>query len=179
MKITVGSKNQTKIRSVKDAIDAYLHLFPGAEVVGVDVQVELFGHPKNIQETVNGAISRAKEAFIDCEYSFGLEGGLIEVPESKSGYMETSACAIYDGKNIYLGLSPAFEYPKEVLAYILDGKGDASKAFKDLGLTHHEKLGAEAGGITGFLSNGKMPREDFSRYGIIMALIQLEKPELY
>jgi inosine/xanthosine triphosphatase len=179
MKITVGSKNKTKIQSVIDAVMLYPDIFVNPEIIGVDIQVELFGHPKNIKETIEGAIKRAKDAFVNCDYSFGLESGLMEVPYSKTGYMETAACAIFNGKNIYLGLSPSFEWPKEVLKYILDGKGDASEAFKQLGFTKSDKLGAEDGGIIGFLTKGKMPREDYTKYGIIMAITQLEQPHLY
>lgn len=179
MKINVGSKNITKVTAVRDAITLYPNLFKDAEVEGVDVKVELFGHPKNLKETIEGAVERAKQAFINCNYSFGLEGGLMEVPFSKSGFMEVGACAIYDGKNFSLGLSPAFEWPKEVTKLIISGKADASQAFYQLGLTHHEKLGAVEGGIIGFLTEGKLTREDFTKYSIIMALVHLEKPELY
>ena len=177
MKINVGSKNQTKVTAVKEAVALYPSLFPNPEVIGVDIDVELYGHPKNIEETVNGAIERAKKAFTNCDYSFGLEGGLLEVPLSKTGYMEVGVCAIYDGKNFHLGLSPAFEWPKSVTDLILSGKADASQAFKQLGLTTDEKLGAAKGGIIGFLTEGRLTREDFTRYSIIMALIHLEHPE--
>lgn len=177
MKINVGSKNQTKITAVKEAVALYLKLFPNPEVTGIEVEVELYGHPKNIKETVEGAIERAKKAFINCDYSFGLEGGLIEVPFTKTGYMETGVCAIYDGKNFHLGLAPSFEWPKEVTELIKSGKADASQAFKQLGLTNDEKLGAAKGGITGFLTEGRLTREDSLRDSIIMALIHLEHPE--
>src|SRR5258708_21465293 len=137
VRIHAGSKNQTKVSAVKDAVKLYPNLFPTPEVFGIDVDIALFGHPKNIKETVEGAIERAKKAFADCDYSFGLEGGLMEVPLSKIGFMEVGVCAVYDGKNIYLGLSPAFEWPKRVTDLILSDKADASQAFKHLGLTHH------------------------------------------
>ncbi len=112
MKINLGSKNITKVAGLRDAVAMYPNLFPNAEVIGVEVQIEEFGHPKNLEETVQGAIERAKQAFTGgCTYSVGLEGGLIEVPHTKSGYMEVGACAIYDGKDVALGLSPAFEWP--------------------------------------------------------------------
>ena len=179
MIINVGSKNQTKINAVKEAVELYPNLFSGAEVVGVDSGTGLFDHPKNIGESVEGAIARAKNSFKDCEYSFGLEGGLIEVPHTKTGYMEVGACAIYDGKDIYLGLSPAFEWPIKVNEMIIKGEADASQAFYKLGLTEHEKLGAMPGGIVGYLTDGKITRENFTKYSIIMALVQLERPELY
>jgi len=179
MKIGVGSKNKTKIAAVRDAVTLYPNLFPEAEVIGMDVAVEEFGHPKNIAETISGAVSRAKRAFDGCDYGFGLEGGLIEVPQTVSGHMETGACAIYDGTNVYLGLAPSFEWPKNVTEMILRGEADASQAFKKLGLTEHEKLGAMDGGIIGMLTNSRLPREDFSRFSILMALIHLEKAEMY
>ena len=179
MRVYVGSKNKTKVQAVHDALLLYPTLFTNPEIIGIDVEIELFGHPKSLKETVAGARERAKKAFGDCDYSFGLEGGLIKVPYSKTGYMEVNACAIYDGKNFHLGLSPAYEWPREVTKLILSGKADASQAFKQLGYTKHEKLGAMDGGISGVLTNGRLTREDFIKYSIIPALIHLEKPEFY
>jgi inosine/xanthosine triphosphatase len=179
MKINVGSKNPVKIAAVRDAVGLYLELFPDAEIFGVEVNNELFGHPKNLKETVEGAVDRAKKAFVDCSYSFGLEGGLLEVPLTKTGHMEVGVCAVYDGKNVCLGLSPAFEWPKEVARLILSGKADGSQAFKRLGLTEHEKIGAVEGGIVGFLTKGRLTREEQTKQSIITALIQLERPKMY
>jgi inosine/xanthosine triphosphatase len=179
MKIYVGSKNNIKIKAVENAVLQYPKLFPEPLVVGVDVNVPLFGHPKTLQKTVQGAITRAKNAFTDCDYSFGLEGGLMEVPYTTTGFMEVGVCAMYDGKKIFLGLSPAYEWPKKVTNLILSGKADGSQAFKQLGFTHHEKLGTVKGGIIGVLTDNKLTREAFTEYSIIMALIQLDKPEMY
>lgn len=176
MIIHVGSTNITKIQAVRDTLVLYPKLFPNPIIKGIDVDVPLYGHPKNIQETTDGAIDRAKKAFKDGNYSIGLEGGLMAVPETRTGYMETNACTIYDGKEIYLGLGPAFEWPKKVTELILKGEADASLAFKQLGLTEHEKLGAQKGGSTGPLTNNRITREDFMKYSIIMALIHLENP---
>ncbi len=179
MKINVGSKNKVKVQAVKDAIALYPNIFIQPEIIGVDVNVELFGHPKNLKETIEGAKKRAQEAFADCYISVGLEGGLMEVPHSRTGFMEVNACAIYDGKNFHLGLSPAFEWPTQVLEKILSGQADASQAFKQLGYTPHEKLGNEPGGIIGYLTGSRMTREEQTKYSIVMALIQFERPELY
>ena len=179
MKIHIGSKNPTKIQAVKDALVLYPYLFPKPEFFGVDIDVELFGHPKSLEETVEGAIDRAKKAFQNCDFSFGLEGGLMAVPHTNSGYMEVGACAIYDGKEMYLGLSPAFEWPKNVTDLIIQNKADASQALKQVGFTNHEKLGAVKGGAIGRLTDYKMTREDFTKYSIMMALVRLDKKEIY
>jgi inosine/xanthosine triphosphatase len=178
IKIKVGTLNPVKLTAVREALQLYPKLFPALELSGMDINSGKFGHPKNIEETVAGAIARAKAAFQECDYSIGLEGGLIEVPHSFSGYMETSVCAIYDGKQFYLGLGPAFEWPKQVTAKILKGEADASMAFKQLGLTKEEKLGAVSGGINGFLTAGRLPREESLKDSVIMAMIYLERPEL-
>lgn len=125
MKIHVGSRNQTKTQAVVDAVSLYPQLFPNPRITAIEVSLDLYGHPKNLKETIKGAVARAKEAFTDCDYSFGLEGGLMEVPFSSSGFMETSVCALWDGKEIYLGLGPAFEWPKAVVKMVLSGKADA------------------------------------------------------
>jgi len=179
MKINIGSKNEVKMTAIKETILMYPKLFSNPKISGIDINVELFGHPKNIQETVGGAISRAKKAFRNCDFSFGLEGGLIEVPHSKTGFMEINACAVYDGKNSYLGISSAFEWPKEVSKLIVSGKADASQAFQKLALTKQKKLGAVRGGISGFLTKGRQTREEQIKQSVIMALIQLEHPDFY
>jgi inosine/xanthosine triphosphatase len=179
MKIHVGSQNKLKVQAVRDAVALYPKLFPHPEIIGVDVNVPLFDHPKSLKETIEGARKRVKNAFFDCSYSIGIEGGLMEVPHSISGYMEVSVGAVYDGKEIYLGLSPAFEWPKSVTDLIINDKVNANQAFKQLGLTHHEKLGSEAGGGAGLLTHKRFTREDSIKYSLIMAFIHLENLEIY
>ncbi len=176
MKVNVGSKNPTKIQSVIEALQES-PLFKDAEVIGLDVSFETFGHPRNIAETVAGAQKRAELAFKDCDYSFGIEGGLIEIPETKSHYMQVEVCAIYDGKQFHLGLSPAFEWPPVVTKLIFDGL-DGSQALKQAGFTDLEKVGNAGGGIS-ILTKGKMDRTEFNRLSIVMALVHLENPDHY
>jgi inosine/xanthosine triphosphatase len=177
MKIGIGSKNKTKIEAVAVTLQDY-PIFSDAEVIGVDVKIEEFGHPKSLEETVAGAINRAKQAYRDHDYGFGIEGGLMAVPQTKSGYMEVAVCAIYDGRQIHLGLSPAYEWPKKVLDKILHKGLDGSQAMKAVGLTQHDKLG-EHEGFVGIFTKGRMDRTEYNRAAVVMALIQLENPEHY
>src|SRR3989344_5500252 len=175
MKVGVGSKNKTKINAVAELLPNY-PMFSGAQVSGVEVNIEQFGHPKNLEETVAGAINRARKAFVGNEYGFGIEGGLMAVPQTKSGYMEVAVCAIYDGKQIHLGLSQACEWPKKAIHAILHEGLDGSQAMKKVGLTEHEKLG-EHEGIVGIFTKGRTNRTEFNKTAIVMALIHLENPE--
>ena len=176
MKVNVGSLNPTKINSVKNLIVGH-PLFKNAVVSGVDIQIKEFGHPKSLSETVQGAMDRALASFLDADYSFGIESGLVAVPNTKSGYMETTVCAIYDGENYSLGMGPAFEWPKEMLDLILSGQ-DGSQAFKQIGLTSDEKVGTQNGGIY-VLTHGKINRTKLNELAVMMALIQLENKEHY
>jgi inosine/xanthosine triphosphatase len=175
MKVGMGSKNQTKVAALRDVLKEY-PIFSGCEVIGKDVVVEEFGHPKNITETVEGAILRAKQAYEGNDYGFGIEGGLMAVPHTKSGVVEVAACAIFDGSQVHLGLSPAFEWPTKVTDSILNKGLDGSQAMKEAGLTPHEKIG-EKEGVIGLLTKGRMNRTEYNKLAIMMALTHLENPE--
>ena len=177
MKVGVGSKNKTKVDAIREVLLDY-PMFAGAEVEGVAVQIEEFGHPKSIEETVAGAVDRAKQAYVDHDYGFGIEGGLMAVPYTKTGYMEVGVCAIFDGVQAHLGFSPAIEWPKAVLDKILHEGMDGSQAMRAAGLTQDEKIGAQEGVIHIF-SKGRMNRTQFNKLAAIMALIHLENPEIF
>lgn len=177
MKINIGSQNKTKIEAVTEALHES-SFFQNAEIFPLEVETEKFGHPITIKKVVEGAIDRAKQAFTDCEYSFGIEGGLIEVPETKSGYMEVSVCAIYDGAHAHLGFSPAFEWPKTVTELIVKKGLDGSQALREAGFTNHEKIGTAEGGVWIF-THGKMNRKEYNKLAVTMALIHIENKPHY
>lgn len=177
MRIGVGSKNATKVNAVIEVLRDY-PLLASAEIIGVPVQVEEFGHPKTLDETVAGAIDRAKQAHRGVDFGFGIEGGLMKVPHTKTGYMEVAVCAIFDGENIHLGMSPACEWPRSVIEGILHKGLDGSQAMKAANLTQEEKLGENKGFID-IVTKGRMDRTAFNKAAITMALVHLENPELY
>jgi len=142
------------------------------------VVVEEFGHPITIDQIVKGAMDRVEQAFIDGDYGVGIEGGLMEVPATKTGYMEVAICAIYDGKQFHLGLSPGFEWPQSIIDLITKKGLDGSQAMREAGFTSHEKLGTAEGGIWIF-TNGKMNRKEYNKLAVMMALIHLENREHY
>ena len=175
MKIGVGSKNKTKIDAVEEALRES-PMFEGALIFGVEVKIPEFGHPKNLKETTEGAIDRAKQAYIGNDYGVGIESGLMEVPHTKTGYMEVAVCAIYDGKQVHMGFSQAYEWPKKVLEGILHKGLDGSQAMKAAGLTEHDKLG-EHEGFVGIFTKGRLDRTKYNKSAVTMALIHLENPE--
>lgn len=179
MIIHVGSQNKLKVGTVTEAVALYPDVFPDPEVVGKEAGNAEFGHPKSLDEIVEGAINRAKAVYEGAEYSFGLESGMFAVPHTKSGFQEIQACCIYDGTDTHLGFSPAFEWPKEAAELILSGQADGSASLKQIGLTDHEKIGAQGGGAINLLTHGRLRREDQLRSSIIMAMVQVENKEWY
>lgn len=176
MKIHVGSKNPTKIEGVNNVV-SNSELLNGAIVIGVDANVEEFGHPKSLDETIIGAKNRALAVFEGSDLSVGLESGLFPSDKTKSGYFETTVCVIYDGKNYHMGLAPSFEWPAEMVKLILNGQ-DGSQAFKTIGLTEHQKIGVAEGGIS-ILTKGKINRVKLNELAFMMSLIHLENPKHY
>ena len=176
MKIHVGSMNQVKINAVKEIIEDYDFL-SGAEVRGLDVDSGVHKQPRSLEETLGGAKNRAITAFryhsYDCDYSFGIESGLIEVPYVKRRYLNTCACVIFDGVRYSLGLSSCFEYPKDIMDLVLNEGLEINEAVHKLGLTDNPKIGSAEGYIS-VLTNGRLNRKNYTKQAIIMALIDLE-----
>ena len=177
MRINLGSKNNAKINALKEILKEYPD-FEDAEVVAKDVSSGVPHQPKSLEETVDGAIKRARNSFNNCSYSVGLESGLMKVPHTKTGYMDTTVCAIYDGEKCHLGLSSCFEYPIKVLNYMLEKNENASNAFRQLGFTDKEYIGYEEG-IIGVVTKNRLDRKEYTKQAIRTALIHLENKNLY
>ncbi len=173
MKIKVGTKNKAKLDSVEEIIKEYPHLSDYL-VEGVEVSSGVADQPSSLEETIDGAMNRARSAFIDCDYGIGLESGLMIVPKTKSGYMDICACAIYDGEDFHLGLSSAWEFPnKDIIDSMLKDGLNMSQAINKFGLTSSEKIGSEEGAI-GILTKGRMTRKEYTKQALRTALIHLE-----
>jgi len=134
--------------------------------------------PRSLVETIQGAINRAKNAFRDCDYSFGIESGFMEVPNTKTGFMNVTACVIYDGSRTHIGLSSAFECPKEVTKLIFEEELDLNEAYHKAGLTEDKIIGY-SGGVINSLTKGRLTRKEYTKEAVRMALIHLENHKLY
>lgn len=173
MRIVVGSKNPAKISAVQEIVQDYPHL-KDAEIVTVEVDSGTDDQPVSLDRIVTGAITRARNAYNDCDYSIGLESGLMPVPATKSGYMDIGVCAIYDGKEFHLGLSPAFECPDpQIFKSVVEEGINLSEAMKRSGLTQSEYVGWQEGSI-GILTKGRMTRKDQTLHSIRTALIHVD-----
>lgn len=172
MKIIIGSKNQIKVDAVKEILQDYPHL-KDAIISAMEVPSGVKDQPKSLEETVQGAMNRAKGAWRDCDYSLGLESGLMAVPNTKTGFMDVCVCAIFDGNEYHLGLSSAWEAPKQVMNYMLTEGLDMNQAAVKAGLTKNLKVGL-AEGLVGIMTKGRLTRKEYTKESIRTALIHLE-----
>ena len=173
MKIKVGSSNKIKIAAVQEMLQDYPHL-KAAAVFAVEIQSGVADQPKSLEETIRGAMNRAKGAFQDCKYSFGIESGLMAVPNTKTGFMDVCVCAIFDGEEYHLGLSSAWEAPKQVMHHMIAEGLDMNQAVFKAGLTDNPKIGS-AEGLIGIMTKGRLTRKEYTKEAIRTALIHLEE----
>ncbi|MAE50064.1 inosine/xanthosine triphosphatase [Candidatus Pacearchaeota archaeon] len=178
MFINVASGNPVKVEAVRELVPDYPFL-QGIEIHSVEVPTGVSDQPKSLEETLGGAINRARSAFTEgCKYSIGLESGLMQVPYTKTGEMDFCACAIYDGRESHVGLSGAFEFPTEITKLIKSEGINASDACHKMGLSEEKNIGYQEG-IIGIVSDGLIDRKAYTKQAIQMALVQLQHPELY
>ena len=174
MKIKVGSQNKAKVAAVAEIIKEYPHLVD-AVVEGLGTESGVSNQPKSLDETITGAKNRACGAFDACDHAIGIESGLMQVPQSKSGYMDVCVCAIYDGKEYHIGLSSAWEFPDPSVTDLMVKDGlDMSEAINKKGYTKSATIGSEEGAI-GILTKGRIDRKEYTKQALRMALIHLEQ----
>ncbi|HEX8946924.1 MAG TPA: inosine/xanthosine triphosphatase [Candidatus Paceibacterota bacterium] len=174
MKVVIGTQNRAKVAAVEEILRDYPHL-AAAEIDARAVASDVSDQPLSLEETVRGACNRAKNAFGDCDYAIGMEGGFMQVPNSKSGYMNVSACAVFDGENMHVGLSPAFETPDaEVMRLVVEDGLNFTEAGNRTGMTNDAEIGKH-GGLIGLLTKGKIDRKEYVKQSLHMALIHIDQ----
>ncbi len=172
--IKVASLNPVKIAAVEQICKEYAFL-SSAKICSEEISSLVRNQPLSLEETLQGAMNRAKNGFNSCDLSFGIESGLFQVPYTKTGYMNICACVIYDGSNFYVGLSSAFECPDKATDLMVKDGFEMKQTFNKLGITTDSK----GNGVVGILTNGRVDRIEYTKQAIVMALIKLENGELY
>jgi len=174
MIVSVGSERASKQEAVRKA---FSHYYKGFEVIGAKCESNVSDQPMADEETIRGAINRAKCALSHGDIGVGIEAGLKPVPETITGYLNTTWCAIID-KNGFLtiGSSPDFEYPRKIAEDALKGI-EVSKSAAELYNMDENEL--KESGVIGQLSRGVMPRADYAYYSVLMALLPRLNRELF
>ena len=115
MKVAVGSKNQTKVGAVQQVWEA-VTIVPASVPSGVAAQ------PFSDEETMQGAINRAKGALDkeEADIGIGLEGGVMKT-EHGLFMCNWGALATREGK-VFVAGGARIMLPEEFLAPLENGK---------------------------------------------------------
>jgi len=156
-------------------------------VYSIKANSKISNQPIGLKTILTGAINRAKYSlnFIIDEkkiktniFGVGIEAGLVEIPYSRTGYMDFQFCAlINEARQISLGAGIAFEYPKFIVNQILQ---DPEKEIGDIigKLANNENLKNETGAIS-FLSKNTLTRKEILSKAVISALLPFINVNLY
>ena len=172
MKIAVGSTNPAKLKAAKLAIKK---IFPEAEVKAVNVKSGVSDQPKSDEESIKGAINRAKRALkkADADFGLGMEGGMHKIG---SNHFESGWIAVIDKEGkIGLGSSARWQVSRKISKPLFKGKELAEVINEMTGRDDvHKKEG-----IMGLISNGHLPRHKTYSHGIIFAFAPFISDEIF
>jgi len=166
--VALGSLNPVKVRATESAFSRFFRV----EVRGVRVSTGVSPQPLGWEETFEGAKERAEKAYPFGEMGVGIEAGLMEV---EGAYFDVQVTAISDGNSTAFGLGPGFEHPPGVVREVLRGREVGEVMGEASGI---EDIGRRNGAI-GFLTEGKVTREEITEQSVLMALVPWLKGGLY
>ncbi|MFZ2200078.1 MAG: inosine/xanthosine triphosphatase [Microgenomates group bacterium] len=170
MKVVVGSKNPVKVGAVEEAFRKY---WPDCIVEGVEALSGVSEQPRSEEETINGAINRAKNSIGDNDYGVGVEGGVCVI---NNKMFDCAWVAIID-KTEKIGLSGGlyFELPDKIAQKIQKG-GELGPIMNEM--TGEENVKQKMGAI-GIFTKGELDRKQAYVQIVLSALIKFVSPEWF
>jgi inosine/xanthosine triphosphatase len=169
-RVTVGSTNPVKVGAARAVLQ---RLASPAEVVGLAVASGVPDQPWGDDETIRGALARARAARAahDADLGIGIEGGVVA---NADGSVRTCAWAAVVGRDGRQGLggSLAMPLPQGVAELVRGGMelGDAMDA-----MTGERDVKRGAGAV-GILTRGLVTRQEAYEALIAYALVPFLQP---
>jgi inosine/xanthosine triphosphatase len=197
IRISIGSTNPVK---AKAAIDGATKAFKNR----VEIEADMFNvasgvadQPFNDEETLTGAMNRARNAWEEYknkhghhpDYSFGMEGGVRSTTShthshshshSSSDQPEELECfawmVVYNGKQFGKARTGTFILPQAITNLMVNEK----KELGDADDIVFKKINSKQGeGTVGSLTKGVIDRAAYYEHAVILAFIPFQWPELY
>lgn len=158
MKIAIGSKNPAKIQAVSD-------IYEQAEIISLQVESGVSEQPFSDEETINGAINRARNCLCesDVEFGIGLEGGVVKM-EHGLFLCNWGAMATKSG-DIFIAGGARIPLP-EIIAERLESGEELGPIMSDF--TKKANISKKEGAI-GVFTNERITRAEM--FGNIMKML--------
>lgn len=174
MKIAIGSKNPIKIKAARQA---FLSIWPDEklELVASDVPSGVSDQPLTMEDTIKGAINRAKTVKVALrpDYAVGIESGLVKIGTQ---WFEDGWVAIIDAYGrIGLGGAPRIEVAPPIMKLIRQGHEMADAADSVFG----SPGATSVHGYSGLLTDSLFTTTDVLCDAAIMALGRFVHPEIF
>ncbi|UOQ87431.1 DUF84 family protein [Gracilibacillus salinarum] len=149
MKIIIGTYNQAKMNAVKD-------VFSEAEVIGADVDSKVDSQPRTDEETLAGAINRAKASRMQIEdgYGIGLEGGVMLIGDQL--HLCNWGALVTPDHQLFVASGARIPLPDSIAELVMNGRelGDVMKEWTKLkDIRHHQ-------GAIGIFTNEWVSRKE-------------------
>jgi inosine/xanthosine triphosphatase len=184
--VMLGTRNDAKIRGVQAAfLDLREALRPpdlsAPETWTCQVESGISDEPWGFPTTMQGAQNRAYAAYTvllrsempppasQVAMGIGVESGFIEVAPATFTLYNVDVCALFDGQDYYLGISPGFEYPRRLVRNIFLHRQPFQQARQYI--TTAADIEQRAG-IVGVLAGGLIDRPEMTRLATRLALIR-------
>lgn len=147
MKIIIGSKNPTKIKAVET-------IFLNEEIISLDVPSHVSVQPYSDEETMEGAINRAKQCTTSEAIGIGLEGGVMYVQNQL--YLCNWGSLVTPNQDVYTASGARIPLPDEI-----DVQLKAGFELGDLMDSYSEKQGVRnKEGAIGIFTNDQVSRHE-------------------
>lgn len=168
MRIIVGSKNVAKVGSVQQAAAGY---WPDAVVEGFEAESGVSNQPIGEEETMTGALNRARAAQAKgCDLGVGIEGGVSVV---HGQWVMMSFIAVTDGTREIVLPVTGTPLPHHWGEALKNG-AELRPLVIESGLEYDYKLG-----VNGILTKGAVARDEVFRVAMQNALAPWVNPQAY
>jgi inosine/xanthosine triphosphatase len=172
-RVAVGSTNPVKVGAARAVLT---RLAAAAEVTGVSVPSGVPDQPWGDDETIRGALARARAAreATGADLGIGIEGGVVAGADGSVRSCAWVAAVARDGRE-GIGGSLALTLPDDVAALVRGGM-ELGHAMDAVAGTHNVKQGV---GAVGVLTHGLVTRQQAYEVLVAYALVPLlaQSPE--
>ncbi|MBZ0287330.1 MAG: inosine/xanthosine triphosphatase [Anaerolineae bacterium] len=171
--IIVASTNPVKIQA---ALAGFRALFPGEafEARGVSVPSGVSDQPMTDEETLSGALNRAKaarEQTPDADFWAGIEGGC----EQKFGELWAYAWVVVLGADrVGKSRTAAFALPHEIAELVRQGVELGEADDRVFGRSNSK----QSNGAVGILTDDVIDRAGYYEHAVVLALVPFKNPSL-
>ncbi len=160
-RIALGSQHPAKVAATTAVLR---RVFPHAEFTAVGVDSGVRPSPVSADETIRGALARARRALEEtgADLGIGIEDGIEETPHGT--FLGSWAAVVDRNGRTGLGGGMRIALPPEI--------AEPARAGRDLG----DLVRAHGAGTIGWLTRGLVTREEAHRQAVAAALVPFLPP---